>query len=285
MFMKFTILISIEGLAQLISDPSLVVVDCRFWLDDTEKGRRDYQKYHIPGAIYAHLDEDLSGPVVPGETSRHPLPEVDRFAKKLGSWGIGPETQVVVYDDSGGMVASRLWWMLRWLGHENVALLDGGLPAWVEEGRPVTEEILTPVPQHFMPEIQPEMLLTAEDVLYYFGDPGCLLVDSRSPERFRGEAEPIDPIAGRIPGALNYFWSKNLDSKGRMQLKQVLRGRFTSFFGDVPADRVTFYCGSGVTAAHNVLAVAHAGLGMPRLYAGSWSEWITDPERPIVAGK
>jgi thiosulfate/3-mercaptopyruvate sulfurtransferase len=283
--MKFSTLISVEGLAQFLDDPNWVVVDCRFWLDDTEKGRLDYQDSHIPGAVYAHLDEDLSGPVVAGETGRHPLPDVDSFSQKLGSWGIGPETQVVAYDDRGGMIAGRLWWLLRWLGHENVAVLDGGYPAWVAEGHPVTAEVPESMPETFVPEIQPEMVFSAEDVLRHFGDPGSLLVDSRAPERYRGEEEPIDPVAGRIPGAENYFWGTNLDPKGHMQLKQVLRGRFESIFRDIPAERVTFYCGSGVTAAHNALAVVHSGLGMPRIYAGSWSGWIADPERPIATGE
>lgn len=283
--MKFTTLISVEGLAQFINEPNWVVVDCRFWLDETEKGRIAYQDAHIPGAVYAHLDEDLSGQIVPGKTGRHPLPEVDRFVQKLGSWGIGAESQVVVYDDRGGMIAARLWWMLRWLGHENVALLDGGLPAWLDEGQSVTAEITTPVAQTFTPEPNVEMQFTADDVLQYFGDPGSILVDSRAPERYRGEVEPIDAVPGRIPGAVNYFWGTNLDPHGRVQLKQVLRGRFESIFGDIPAERVTFYCGSGVTAAFNVLAVTHAGLGMPRIYPGSWSEWIADPDRPTTSGE
>ncbi len=283
--MKFTTLISVEGLAQFINDADWVIVDCRFWLDDTEKGRFAYQDTHIPGAVYAHLGEDLSGPVVPAETGRHPLPDMNRFAQKLGSWGISPKSQVVVYDDRGGMISARLWWMLRWLGHEAVALLDGGYLAWVADGHPVTAEIPQPKPQIFTPDPQPEMQFSADDVLLHFGDPGYILVDSRASERYRGEEEPIDPVAGRIPGAVNYFWGTNLDSKGHMQIKQVLRGRFESLFGDVPAERVTFYCGSGVAAAHNALAVAHAGLGMPRIYPGSWSEWINDPERPLATGE
>jgi len=283
--MKFNTLISVEGLAQFFEDPNWVVIDCRFWLDDTKKGRLDYQVSHIPGAIYAHLDEDLSGSIVEGETGRHPLPEVASFAQKLGSWGIGPETQVVAYDDRGGMIAGRLWWLLRWLGHEQVAVLDGGFPAWVEEGHPVTDEVISPKPKRFSPEIQTEMVFTADDVLQHFGETGYKLVDSRAPERYRGEQEPIDPVAGCIPGAVNYFWGNNLDKNGHMQLKQVLRGRFESLFGGIPAQQVTFYCGSGVTAAHNALAVTHSGLGMPRIYAGSWSEWIVDPERPIATGR
>jgi thiosulfate/3-mercaptopyruvate sulfurtransferase len=254
-------------------------------LDDTEKGRLDYQDSHIPGAIYAHVDEDLSSPVVPGTTGRHPLPEVDAFAKKLGSWGVGPETQVVAYDDRGGMIAARLWWLLHWLGHETVALLDGGFPAWVAAGHSTTKEIPEPEPLVFVPKPRPEMVVTADDILLHFGDPGYLLIDSRAPERYRGEEEPIDPVAGRIPGAVNYPFETNIDPEAHMHLKQVLRGRFDSLFSGIPTERVTFYCGSGVTAAHNILAVAHAGLGMTRLYAGSWSEWITDPERPIAKGE
>ena len=282
--MKFSTLISVDGLAQFLNDPNWVIVDCRFWLDNSEKGRLDYQDAHIPGAVYAHLDEDLAGPVLPGETGRHPLPTVDSFVQRLSAWGISSETQVVVYDDRGGMIAARLWWMLRWLGHESVALLDGGYPAWLEEGQPVTDEIISPETQQFIPKINPNILSTSDDILQHFGDPGHLLIDSRAPERFRGEQEPIDPVAGRIPGAINYFWGTNLDPKGYIQLKQVLRGRFESLFGDIPAEQVTFYCGSGVTAAHNALAVAHAGLGLSRVYAGSWSDWITDSERPTVTG-
>jgi thiosulfate/3-mercaptopyruvate sulfurtransferase len=282
--MKFTTLISVTGLAQYLDDPNWVVVDCRFWLDDTEKGRRDYSISHIPGAIYAHLDEHLCSPIVVGKTGRHPLPPVDKFADRLGAWGIGNDTQVVAYDDCGGMIAGRLWWMLRWLGHEAVAVLDGGFPAWIAEGHPVDADIPNPKPRTFMPNLQPEMVVTSDDVLTHFGDPGHMLIDSRAAERYRGENETIDPVAGRIPGAYNHFWSNNLDSKGHFEIKDVLRGRFATMFGDIPARNVTFYCGSGVSAAHNVLAVAHAGLGMPKLYAGSWSEWITDPERPIATG-
>jgi thiosulfate/3-mercaptopyruvate sulfurtransferase len=283
--MKFSTLISVEGLAQLINEPGWVIVDCRFSLDDPERGRRAYQKAHIPGAVFAHLEEDLSSPAVTGKTGRHPLPEVEVIAAKFGTWGIGPETQVVVYDDSGGAMAARLWWLLHWLGHESAAVLDGGFPAWEQAGQPVTPEIPTPGPKIFTPHPNPEMLATVEDVLLNFGDPGCKLIDSRGPERYRGEVEPIDPVAGHIPGAINYPYTANIDSQGHMQLKQVLRGRFEALLDDVPAEQVTFYCGSGVTAAHNVLAVAHAGLGMARLYAGSWSEWIADPERPIATGE
>ncbi len=282
--MKFTTLISIEGLYQYFADPKWVVIDCRIYLDDMEKGRQDYNVNHIPGAIYLHLDEDLSGEIIPGTTGRHPLPEVNDFANRLGSWGIGNNTQVVAYDDRGGMIAARIWWLLRWLGHESVAVLDGGYPAWIESGYPISTEHPIPNPKIFVPKPNNEMVATAEDILDIFGDPNYLVIDSRIPERFRGEIEPIDPIAGRIPGAINHFWGKNLDPNNHFEIKDVLRGRFISLFKGVPPESVIFYCGSGVTAAQNVLAVTHTGLGIPKLYAGSWSHWITDPERPILTG-
>ena len=282
--MNFNTLISVEGLAQFLDDPNWAVVDCRFWLDDTERGFRDYKVSHIPGAIYAHLDQHLSGPVVVGQTGRHPLPSVEEMASRLGNWGIGENTQVIAYDDRGGMIAARLWWLLRWLGHESVAVLDGGFPAWVADDHPVTDEVVEPIVRTFSPNVQAQMVVISDDVLTHFGDPGSLLIDSRAPERYRGESEPIDPIPGRIPGAINYFWNKNL-WKENFELKDILRGRFNILFGDIPAQNVTFYCGSGVSAAHNILSVAHAGLGMPKLYAGSWSHWIVDPERPIMLGE
>ena len=231
------------------------------------------------------MDEDLSGLIAAGITGRHPLPNEDVLSQKFGSWGIGSETQVVVYDDRSGMIAARLWWLLHWMGHENVAVLDGGFPVWVASGYPVNDHIPTQKTAEFSPNTQAQMVATAHDVLNHFGDPGYMLVDSRAPERFLGVDEPIDPVAGHIPGAINYPFEKNIDVNGNFQLKQILNGRFTSLFSGIPTNHVTFYCGSGVTAALNVLAVFHSGLGMPRLYAGSWSEWITDPERPITLGE
>lgn len=280
-----TTLISTEKLAEHLDDPKWVVVDCRFDLADTEKGRRDYQQGHIPGAIYAHLDDDLSGPVRPGETGRHPLPDVDTLAETFSAWGIDSDVQVVAYDARGGAIAARLWWLLRWLGHDAVAVLNGGFPRWMAESRPVTTEIITLQPREFQPHVRPEMLANAEDVLAHFGDLSYRLVDSRAPERYRGEEEPLDPVAGHIPGAISYHFARNLQADDTFELKPILRGRFQALLDDVPAERTIFYCGSGVTGAHNVLALAYAGLGMAQLYAGSWSHWITDPERPIVQGE
>jgi len=282
--MSYETLISPTELAPHLDDPDWVIVDCRFWLDDTEKGRRDYKVSHIPGAIYAHVDEDLSGPVVPGVTGRHPLPPVGDFAETLGSWGITSDAQVVVYDDRGGAIAARLWWLLKWVGHDSTAVLDGGWPRWESEGHSTSEDPPAPTSKKFEPNLRHELVVSAGDILAHFGDPAYKLIDSRAPERFSGEEEPIDPIAGHIPGAINYHFERNLDIEGSFALKEFLKGRFHVILGETSPERAVFYCGSGVTAAHNILAVAHTGLGMPRLYVGSWSHWITDLERPIMTG-
>ena len=280
--MTYTTLISTTELVQHLNSPDWAIIDCCFWLDDTDKGRRDYREAHIPGAIYAHLDEDLSGPKLPGVTGRHPLPPADEFAARLGAWGIGPGVQVVVYDDRGGAMAVRLWWMLRWLGHEAVALLDGGFPAWLRADLPVTAASSAPQPRTFAPHPRPELLITTADVLARFGDPAYALFDSRAPERYRGEEELIDPVAGHIPGAVSAPFAENIDAEGNFKSTAALRSRFVTLMCGIPAERVAFYCGSGVTSAHNALAVAHAGLGEACLYVGSWSEWIAGPERPIA---
>lgn len=280
--MDYKTLISPADLNSNLNNPNWVIVDCRFWLDDTEKGRRDYQTDHIPGAIYAHLDEDLSAPVVPGESGRHPLPPVEEFAERLGSWGIDAEVQVVAYDDRGGAIASRLWWLLKWMGHGPVAVLDGGWPAWLRADLPTTNQVPISEKRAFEADVRPELVVTATEILEHFGDPAYRLIDSRAPERYSGAEEPIDAVGGHIPGAVSYPFQRNLDVDGNFIVKEFLKGRFHVVLDGVPAVRTIFYCGSGVTAAHNILAVTHAGLGMPRLYAGSWSEWITDPERPIA---
>jgi thiosulfate/3-mercaptopyruvate sulfurtransferase len=283
--MKFHTLISTAGVLQHYANPNWVLVDCRFWLEDANKGKSDYEISHIPGAIYADLDEDLSGVIIPGETGRHPLPDIDKFSKYLGSLGIDNDTQVVAYDDRGGMIASRFWWLLKWLGHEKVAVMDGGYTKWVEEGNPVTNEFPSLSDKVFLPSVNSHFIISHDEILERFGNPGFLLVDSRAPERYRGENEPIDPIPGRIPGAVNYFWKDNLDVEECFHLKDLLRGRFVTLISNIPPQNVAFYCGSGVTSAHNILAMLHAGLGMAKLYVGSWSHWITDRERPILTGE
>ena len=278
---EYSTLISPEELRPHLGEPGWAVVDCRFSLDDTEAGRRAYRAAHIPGAVYAHLDEDLSGPILPGRTSRHPLPGVEEFAQRLSAWGIGPETQVVAYDDRGGAIAARLWWMLRWLGHDRVAVLDGGWTAWQAAGYPVQAGVEQRSPARFRPRPRPELLVQVEEVLAKLEAPDLLLVDSRAPERYRGEVEPLDPVAGHIPGAVNRPFARNLAPDQRFLPREELRARFQELLAQRAPEQVAFYCGSGVTAAHNVLAMVHAGLGFPRLYAGSWSEWITDPRRPV----
>jgi thiosulfate/3-mercaptopyruvate sulfurtransferase len=261
-----------------------VVVDCRFTLADTEYGRRAYQQAHVAGAVYAHLDEDLAGPVIPGQTGRHPLPEVETFAQTLSRWGIEAKTQVVAYDDTGGAFAARLWWMLRWLGHEAVAVLDGGWPRWQQEGHPIRSGLETRTARNFVPHPQPHLMADAVEVFQIRTDPAFRLVDSRSAERYRGENEPIDPVAGHIPGAISAPFADNLAADGCFLPVEELRARFQSLLGDAPPERAIFYCGSGVTAAHNLLAMAYAGLGEGRLYVGSWSEWIVKQEGLVAKG-
>jgi len=283
--MSYETVISVEDLAARVGHPEWAVVDCRFSLGDVEKGRRDYVAAHVPGAVYAHLDEDLSSPVIPGTTGRHPLPDVEAIARTLSSWGVDEKVQVVAYDDAGGAIAARLWWILQWLGHHGAAVLDGGWPRWKGCDRPVREGVESRPPRTFTPRPRSERLVQASEVEAIRSDPAWRLVDSREVERFRGEVEPIDPVAGHIPGALNAPHPKVADAEGTFLSRDDLRSHFRSLLGDVPPAHTVFYCGSGVTAARNLLAYAHAGLGDARLYPGSWSEWIADPARPVATGK
>lgn len=282
--MNYSTLITPTTLDRHLEDVDWAIVDCRFSLDDPERGRRDYERSHIPGAVYAHLDEDLASPIVPGKTGRHPLPEIETFCQTLGLWGIGPGVQVVVYDDSGGAIAARLWWMLHWLGHDTVAVLDGGWPRWNREGRPVRVGIESRLARKFTPKLREEMAVGADLVNSIREDTGWLLLDSRSAERYRGEKETIDPIAGHIPGAVSAPYAENLDADGNFLPREAIQSRFEALLSDTPPDRAIFYCGSGVSAAQNLLAMSYAGINGSKLYVGSWSEWITDPHRPIAAG-
>lgn len=280
--MGYENVISIQELQPHLDDSEWVVVDCRFSLADTERGREDYLRNHIPGAVYAHLDEHLSGPVVPGETGRHPLPEIDAFCHTLSTWGISNDSQVVAYDDAGGAIAARLWWMMLWLGHDAVALLDGGWPLWVAGGYPCHSGAEKRETSVFIPHPRPELAVSVSEVNRIRTDPEFRLVDAREAERYRGEVEPIDPVAGHIPGALSVPYKENLDSTGCFLPSEKLRERYSDSLGDTSADRTVFYCGSGVTAAHSLVAMSHAGLGLGKLYLGSWSEWITDPNRLVA---
>ncbi len=281
----YTTLISTATLADKLDDPSWVIIDCRFNLTDTEAGRRAYQQGHIPGALYAHLDEDLSGPIHRGKTGRHPLPNIDVLALRFERWGIGRNVQVVAYDDAGGMIAARLWWLLRWLGHDAVAVLDGGWQKWVKEERFVESIIPRPKPRAFIPSPRSEMLVFAHDVDALRQQNDYKIVDSRAPERYRGEEEPLDPVAGHIPGVLNIPHPEAADEEGQFLKADKQKKRFRKILGDTEADHTIFYCGSGVSACRNLLAYKHAGLGDAKLYAGSWSEWITNPEREVATGR
>lgn len=282
--MSYTTVISPEDLAAHLDDSNWVVVDCRFTLNDTDAGRRAYREGHIPGAVYAHLDDDLSAPAVPGRTGRHPLPDIAAFAQTLGRWGVGEGVQVVVYDAGPGAIAARLWWMLNWLGHDAAAVLDGGFAHWTAAGYPVSEEESEAPERAFTPRPRPERVATATDTEAVAADPSRPLIDARGAERFRGEQEPIDPVAGHIPGAVSLPFAGNLTEAGRFADPEALRARFEPVVG-ASAEGAICYCGSGVTAAHDILAMAHAGLGMARLYPGSWSEWIIDATRGVAVGE
>lgn len=284
--MPYTTLISTADLAVALGRPDWAVVDARFVLREPDKGEADYQAGHIPGAVYAHLDRDLSSPHVMGKTGRHPLPPVEQVAATLGRWGIDHSVQVVVYDDSGGMVAGRLWWMLRWLGHDAAAVLDGGWPAWVAEGRPTCAGVETRPPRTFVPHLRPELVATADEIEARLAPgsagPSLHLFDSRAAERYRGENETLDPVGGHIPGAVSAPYAANLGPDGRFLPPEQLAARFDGLLDGAPAAEAVFYCGSGVSAAHNLLAAQHAGLPLPRLYVGSWSEWIAGGNRPVA---
>jgi thiosulfate/3-mercaptopyruvate sulfurtransferase len=276
----FTTLISVADVAAHLDDAGWVVCDCRHDLADVEAGRRAYAESHIPGARFVHLDEDLSAHKT-GRNGRHPLPDPDKFARRLGELGIANGKQVVAYDASGGPYAARLWWMLRWLGHDAAAVLDGGWNAWVKAQHPVTNQIPRIAAARFVPRLRPEAALDAKAVAARVGKPGPLLLDARIPGRFRGENETLDPVAGHIPGAVNRPWQLNLETDGRFKTAGELRKEFGETLTGRAPERVTHYCGSGVTACHNLLAMEIAGLTGSLLYPGSWSEWCSDPARPV----
>lgn len=272
--------------ATLAASADAVIVDCRFDLKDPASGETRYAQGHLPGAVYAHLDRDLSNPPTT-DHGRHPLPPPARLAEVFGRLGIAPGRQVVVYDDAGGMMAARLWWMLRYMGHDDVALLDGGLAAWQAAGHALDAGVVAPVAASFRGRPRAERLVLIDEVAEAVATGAslsCELVDARDPARYRGEVEPIDRRAGHIPGARNHFFQRNLDAKGSFLPPARLREAFVGSLGTLPDATTVHYCGSGVTACHNVLAQVHAGLPEPRLYCGSWSEWSRDAQRPAATG-
>lgn len=280
--MKFDTILSVKESSKYLNDPDWGFIDCRFYLQEPDQGYQDYLEGHIPGAVYAHLDRDLSGVVTAGKTGRHPLPDIQDIAEKLSTWGIDRQTQVIVYDNQGGALAARLWWVMRWLGHDRVAVIDGGWDAWVESGNSQETQESPRDRMQFVPELRPDLVVDALFVEKIRTDPEYLLIDARSPERYWALEENIDPVAGHIPGAVSAPFSENLDKVGYFLPDDMLIERYKNLLGDYPPERTVVYCGSGVTAVHNIIAMLKAGFDMPKLYAGSWSEWITDPARPTA---
>ena len=280
--MGYETLIDAATVLDNVHQPQWRIVDCRFNLADTEAGRRAYQAGHLPGASYAHLDEDLSSPVT-ATSGRHPLPDEQAFLQTLGRWGISTDTQVVVYDDAGGATAARLWWLLKRVGHRDVAVLDGGLAAWAQAGGELVTDLPVVVDSGaYLASLALVQARNADELLAQMSDPRWQLVDARAAERFRGEVEPLDPVAGHIPGAMNRPLQQNLQPDGRFKSFNQLRGEWQALLGEATPKEVVHYCGSGVTACHNLLAMEHAGLNGSRLYPGSWSGWCKDASRPMV---
>ena len=278
--MSFTTLVDVATMAAHLDVPDWLVVDVRHQLADAAYGDLVYAEGHIPGAAFLHCDRDLSG-TPDGGNGRHPLPEPARLAARLGEIGVGPQTQVVVYDDAQGMIAGRLWLLLRWLGHDRVALLDGGLQAWQAAGHPLTQVLPAKRPASFVARIR-DCLVDAGYVQSFLATSRMYLVDARSTDRFRGENETIDPVAGHIPGAVNRFFRDNLQADGRFKSPAELRAEWLALLAGARPEAVVHQCGSGVSACHSMLAMEIAGLPGSRLYPGSWSEWCADPARPVV---
>lgn len=278
-------LISPQQLAERQKSAGLVILDCRFALEDPDYGRCSYAEGHIEGAQYADLERHLSGPVSKGVTGRHPLPAADTLVQQLRAWGINADTDVVLYDDGPGAFAARAWWLLAWLGkRDGVFILDGGLKAWHSAGFPLSLDAPVIEPGTFAGTPDNHLLLDAEHLQKRLGQPGLTLIDARAQARFRGEVEPIDPVAGHIPGAQCAAFNENLGSDGRFLPAEQLKQRFAAQLQGRSPDELVAYCGSGVTACHNLFALSLAGYPLGKLYAGSWSEWITDPAREIATG-
>jgi thiosulfate/3-mercaptopyruvate sulfurtransferase len=280
----FTTLIDPATLAPHVADDVWVVIDCRFDLAEPAKGEQQYLDAHVPGARYAHLDRDLSGDKT-GANGRHPLPTPEQMRERFGALGIAPGKQVVAYDADSGMYASRLWWMLRFMAHERVAVLDGGFARWMREGHAVRGGREEWTPATFVGAPREAWRVQADQVLAGLGaTTRPMLVDARAEARFRGENETLDRVAGHIPGAKSYFFQRNLTDAKTFKTPDELRTQWKGVIGDAAPDQLVMYCGSGVTACHNVLALEHAGLGGARLFPGSWSEWSADPTRPVATG-
>ena len=276
-------LVTVEQLRSHLEDPGWCVLDVRHDLMDVTAGRRAYDAGHIPGAAFASTDDDLSGAKT-GRNGRHPLPGRENLVQTFRRWGVDDDTQIVAYDAQGGNFAVRLWWLARWLGHARVAVLDGGWPVWLARTGLSSTERPTRMPGHFTvrPSLMP--LVEVDDIVRNLESRERLVLDARTPERYRGEQEPIDPVAGHIPGARNRPWQRNLNPDQTFKSPQSLRQEFEAALGSRAPGQVAHQCGSGVTACHNLLAMELAGLPGSALYAGSWSEWIADAARPVAVG-
>ena len=281
--MTFRTLVDVATLAAHRADPAWRLVDCRFDLADPRAGEAAYAAGHVPGAVYAHLDRDLSAPRTP-QSGRHPLPEPAALAATFSRLGIDAGIQVVAYDDAGGCHAARLWWLLRWLGHEAAAVLDGGLPAWRAAGQPLATEVPAIVPRRFVPRLAAHAAVDAAALDALLASRAVVLLDARAPERFEGRIEPLDPQAGHVPGARNHPYVRNLAPDGRFLPAAELRARLLERLAGRRPEAAVSMCGSGVTACHTLLALEIAGLPGARLYPGSWSEWCRDPARPVATG-
>jgi thiosulfate/3-mercaptopyruvate sulfurtransferase len=279
-----TTLISTETLAEHLTDPLWLIADCRYNLSNELWGRAQYETSHIPGAVFVDVAHDLAAAPT-GTNGRHPLPSPETMAATFARLGISDTAQVVAYDQEAGPFASRLWWMLRYLGHDAVAVLDGGFAKWAREGRPIQRgRAETRRPATFSPGVRGRMRVTVDETLVGLGDRSMLLIDSRSPERYAGKPDPLDTIYGHIPGARNRYYRHNVSEAGTLRPASELREEFERVLNGRPATDAVLYCGSGITACHNVLAMEHAGLHGARLFAGSWSEWESDPQRPVEKG-
>jgi thiosulfate/3-mercaptopyruvate sulfurtransferase len=272
-------LISAQTLQQHLNDPNWVIFDCRHDLFDLAKGERLYREGHIPGAHFANIDIDLSGEKT-GKNGRHPLPSPAAFIAFLARHGVSHQSTIVAYDDVGGQFASRLWWMCRWVGLTNAGLLDGGITKWLADGHALSTTVPVSSRAALSGHANPLMLISADELLPRLHDANFALIDARAPERYRGDVEPIDPVAGHIPGALNRFYKDNLNADMTFKSPAVLREQFDAMLGK--RSEVVHQCGSGVTACANIFAAELAGVENSKLYAGSWSEWVSDASRPVV---
>ena len=276
-------LVTATQLNDHLADPSWVIFDCRHDLMDHAKGARLYGDGHIPGAHFAPVETALAGPKT-GTNGRHPLPAPEGFASFLASHGVSAASTLVAYDDCGGLYAARLWWMARWIGLKSVALLDGGISRWIAENRTLTEEMPSLRPASLVAHVNPAMACSTETVHRHLSDPAQVILDARAAERFRGDVETIDPVAGHIPGALNRFYKCNLQPDLTFRPAAELKQEFSALLHHRSPENVVHQCGSGITACANLFAMEYAGLPGSKLYAGSWSEWIADPARPVARG-